>query len=76
MQFSTADEASLLIDNGPCDLCSRHIDERYPQFQRFFFCLKYDNNNNKDIKLLLKDKRLLREFLFRGHKAHTMDYNT
>ena len=26
------------------------------------------------MKLLLQDKRLLREFLFRGHKAHTMDY--
>ena len=26
------------------------------------------------MKLLLQDKRLLREFLLRGHKAHTMDY--
>ena len=25
---------------------------------------------------MLQDKSLLREFLFRDHKAHTMDYNT
>ena len=35
-----ADQALQLIDNGPCDLCSRHIDERYLHFQRFFFWFK------------------------------------